>query len=67
MVRSIYEKWCVPFSFLCYTKHSVNLKGETDNGKKKCMEDIHTGTVKRTESAQKYAWMKERRRENVSV
>ena len=26
MVRSIYEKWCVPFSFLCYTKHSVNLK-----------------------------------------
>ena len=40
MVRSIYEKWCVPFSFLCYTKHSVNLKGETDNGKKKCMEDI---------------------------
>ena len=44
MVRSIYEKWCVPFSFLCYTKHSVNL-----------MTDI------------KYAWMKERRRENVSV
>lgn len=52
MVCSIYEKWCVPFSFLCYTKHSVNLKGETDNGKKKCMEDIHTGTVKRTGSDQ---------------
>ncbi len=29
MVRNIYEKWCVPFSFLCYTKHSVILKGET--------------------------------------
>lgn len=29
MVCNIYEKWCVPFSFLCYTKHSVILKGET--------------------------------------
>ena len=26
MVCNIYEKWCVPFSFLCYTKHSVDLK-----------------------------------------
>lgn len=42
MVRNIYKKWCVPFSFLCYTKHSVILKGEIQNGKKKCMEDIHT-------------------------
>ena len=31
MVCNIYEKWCVPFSFLCYTKHSVDLKGETNN------------------------------------
>ena len=22
MVCNIYEKWCVPFSFLCYTKHN---------------------------------------------
>lgn len=31
MVCNIYEKWCVPFSFLCYTKHSVDSKGETNN------------------------------------
>lgn len=31
MVCNIYGKWCVPFSFLCYTKHSVDLKGETNN------------------------------------
>ena len=37
MVCNIYEKWCVPFSFLCYTKHSVDLKGETNNMK----EEMH--------------------------
>ena len=43
MVRSIYEKWCVPFSFLCYTKHSVNLKGETVNDRYKvCLDEGKT-------------------------
>lgn len=42
MVRSIYEKWCVPFSFLCYTKHSVDLKGETNNMERRNAWKIYT-------------------------
>ena len=42
MVCNIYEKWCVPFSFLCYTKHSVDLKGETNNMERKNAWKIYT-------------------------
>ena len=42
MVCSIYEKWCVPFSFLCYTKHSVDLKGETNNMERRNAWKIYT-------------------------
>lgn len=42
MVCNIYEKWCVPFSFLCYTKHSVDLKGETNNMERRNAWKIYT-------------------------
>ena len=42
MVCYIYEKWCVPFSFLCYTKHSVDLKGETNNMERRNAWKIYT-------------------------
>ena len=42
MVCNIYEKWCVPFSFLCYTKHSVDLKGETNNMERRNACKIYT-------------------------
>ena len=42
MVCNIYEKWCVPFSFLCYTKHSVDLKGETNNMERRNARKIYT-------------------------
>ena len=42
MVCNIYEKWCVPFSFLCYTKHSVDLKGETNNMERRNAWMIYT-------------------------
>ena len=42
MVCNIYEKWCVPFSFLCYTKHSVDLKGETNNMERRHAWKIYT-------------------------
>lgn len=42
MVYNIYEKWCVPFSFLCYTKHSVDLKGETNNMERRNAWKIYT-------------------------
>ena len=42
MVCNIYEKWCVPFSFLCYTKHSVELKGETNNMERRNAWKIYT-------------------------
>ena len=72
MVCNIYEKWCVPFSFLCYTKHSVDLKGETNNMERRNAWKTYTaGSVKRTGSDQqtdiKYAWMKERQKENASA
>lgn len=42
MVCNIYEKRCVPFSFLCYTKHSVDLKGETNNMERRNAWKIYT-------------------------
>lgn len=42
MVCNIYEKWCVPFSFLCYTKHSVDLKGEINNMERRNAWKIYT-------------------------
>ena len=42
MVCNIYEKWCVPFSFLCYTKHSVDLKGATNNMERRNAWKIYT-------------------------
>ncbi len=42
MVCNIYEKWCVPFSFLCYTKHSVDLKGEANNMERRNAWKIYT-------------------------
>lgn len=42
MVCNIYEKWCVPFSFLCYTKHSVDLKGKTNNMERRNAWKIYT-------------------------
>ena len=42
MVCNIYEKWCVPFSFLCYTKYSVDLKGETNNMERRNAWKIYT-------------------------
>lgn len=42
MVCNIYEKWCVPFSFLCYTKHRVDLKGETNNMERRNAWKIYT-------------------------
>ena len=42
MVCNIYEKWCVPFSFLCYTKHSVDLKGDTNNMERRNAWKIYT-------------------------
>ena len=42
MVCNIYEKWCVPFSFLCYTKHSVDLKGEKNNMERRNAWKIYT-------------------------
>ena len=42
MVCNIYEKWCVPFSFLCYTKHSMDLKGETNNMERRNAWKIYT-------------------------
>ena len=42
MVCNIYEKWCVPFSFLCYTKHSVDLKVETNNMERRNAWKIYT-------------------------
>ena len=42
MLCNIYEKWCVPFSFLCYTKHSVDLKGETNNMERRNAWKIYT-------------------------
>ena len=42
MVCNIYEKWCVPFSFLCYTTHSVDLKGETNNMERRNAWKIYT-------------------------
>lgn len=45
MVCNIYEKWCVPFSFLCYTKHSVDLKGMRQTTWKEEMHGRYTQLI----------------------
>ena len=67
MVCNIYEKWCVPFSFLCYTKHSVDLKGETNNMERRNAWKIYTADQLKELDQIKYAWMKERQKENASA
>ena len=55
MVCNIYEKWCVPFSFLCYTKHSVDLKGETNNMERRNAWKIYTADqLKELDATQRY-------------